>query len=434
MDTIRLVLGSCKFLALVILVGFSWSIAQPVLAVYRVHLDEATVAAGYMVSLPNGKFNLGLSPGTVSEPTTVKIQRVSGEDKKSLKQQLTEDWTVVGHIRTYNIQLDEPRILHPTIWLSLQIPARPEHDYFVAYYDRESQTWKEVPSEVNWFERTITTSLPFPYATVSVFSEIQDTPVEKIDFQSVEDSVGLLDAASAIVMDKETGQVLFSKNKDEVRSIASLTKVPTTWLALQYAENWSQETTYQDEWDREGGALRVVDGETLSVEDLLYSTLIGSANNTAVGLAHMFTDQTSFLSEMNRLADHLGLEATQFVEPSGLDPANVSTAYEYAVLSKAAFEDFSMLQIATTPTYSFTTPVTGDHHIKTTNQLLYSDLYLTGGKTGYIDEAGYCLMIQAKNETGHEVIVVVLGEPTSAERFSEAYDLASWAFENYSWD
>lgn len=409
-------------------------VAQPTQAAVRVHLDQETVSKGYTLSLPDGFFSLGIPAGLLTEETEVTLKRPAKNERAGLNALVSSDWKRVGKLRTYNVSMAEPQVFDQSVWINLHIPTHPTRDYLVAFFDRESNTWKEIPSSVDWFDQRIRAALPFPYATVGVFSIPHLGPVPDDDFQSVESSLGSLSAASAIVMDEETGEVLFAKDIHTVRSIASMTKVATTWLALRYADDWSQPVTYDDAWSREGAALRVIEGETLTVEDILYTTLIGSANNTAVALANIFTDQTTFVAEMNNLADNLGLSATSFVEPSGLDAANVSTAYEYALLSKAAFEDFEMLTLATTKNYSFTSSVTGAHHIKTTNSLLHSDLYITGGKTGYTEEAGFCLMIQAKNGEGRQVIVVVMGEPSSADRFTEAYTLTQWAFENYTWN
>lgn len=407
---------------------------QPAQAAYRVHLDESTISKGYTVSLPNQKFSVAVPAGTLEEETIVTLKRPAKTDRPGLNVLVDENWNRVGKLRTYNLSMSEPRILDQSIWLSLHIPADATQDYIVAFFDEGTDTWKEVPSTVDWFGQRIHAALPFPYATVGVFSTPHVGPIQVTDYQSAETALGNLSAASAIVMDEATGEILYAKNADSVRSIASMTKVATTWLALIYADDWDQVVTYNEAWSREGAALRVVHGETLTLEDILYTTLIGSANNTAVALANIFTDQETFVGQMNALADNLGLVSTHFIEPSGLDAGNVSTAYEYALLSKAAFENFEMLTLATTKTYSFNSSVTGTHNIKTTNSLLHSDLYLTGGKTGYTDEAGHCLMIQAKNDQGHQIIVVVMGEPTSSDRFTDTYALAQWAFENYTWN
>lgn len=413
--------------------GFSLSLA-PAQAAYRVHLDKPTLDRGYTVALPSDRFSLGIPAGMFTQPLTAALKRPTTAQQVTQLQAMTDGWALEGKIRTYNLTVSQSQILTQPVWVSLRIPVEQATEYFLAYFDGESGVWKVVPSSTNLDDKRVTAALPFTYATVAVFSTPQIGPEQQIDFQSATTTLGPLQAASAIVLDVESGQVLYEKNQNEVRSIASMTKVATTWLALTYTDDWSQLITYTDDWSREGAALHILAGETLSVEDLLYTTLVGSANNTAVGLANAFTDQSSFVTAMNDWVTDLGLTSTYFVEPSGLDAANVSTAYEYALLSREAFKSFSMLQLATTKTYTLHLPETGDHTIHTTDNLLYSDLYLTGGKTGYTEEAGYCLMIQTKNSDGDQIIVVVMGEPSSADRFTETYALAKWAFANYRWN
>jgi len=97
------------------------------------------------------------------------------------------------------------------------------------------------------------------------------------------------------------------------------------------------------------------------------------------------------------------------------------------LFSKEALKSFSMLQGTTTKEYTFTTINRGVfHRIKNTNELLDSSLYVTGGKTGYLDEAGYCLMAKAKNSQGREVIAVTLSATTSSSRFSDTEKLLRW--------
>lgn len=431
---LALVRSKGVIISLPLLLGCFFAVqAHPAQAIFRIALDQETIQAGYTVTLPSGRFSLDMPATVFNENVEVSVQRPS--NYLILRSQDTVgDWLPIGKIKTYNIQVKNPSLLATPVWVSMRIPAHSEEEYFLAFYDRVSGEWKELPSTLNWFDRTVTAPLPFPYATVSVFSKPSFGPKKNTDFKTVEEVLGSPQAAAIFILDDQTGQVLFEYNADEQRSIASLTKISTSWVALQHAVDWNQVVTYQDEWSREGGALRVVAGETLSVGDMLYSTLVGSANNTAVGLANFFLDQDTFLAEMNSLTSNLGLSSTIFVEPSGLDAGNVSTAREYALLARAALHEYDMLTLTTTLAYSFTTPITGAHHIHTTNLLLLSDLYLTGGKTGYTDEALYCLMIKAKSDDGHDIIVVVLGSPSSSARFSETAALAQWTFDNYTWN
>lgn len=434
MGTAQLVQGNYKRFSLLslLIAGFFAFPALPANAATRIHLDAATVAKGYTVQNANNTLRLGIPAGAFSESTRVSIRKPKSQEY--LDPDIGNSWVWAGKAHTYNISMSSPQTLEHPVWLSLSVPAQANYDYTMAYFDRESSQWVTVPTEINWFEDQITAALPFPYATVAALATPHLGPRQSESFNTATSELGNLQAASAIILDVDSGQVLYEKNADEVRSIASMTKMATAWTALQHVGDWSEQVTYSSNWDREGAFLHVVDGETMTVGDLLYTTLVGSANNTAVGLANIFTDQTSFINEMNLLAKNLGLSSTHFVEPSGLDAGNVSTAHEYALLARAALQNFDLLQLTTTKEYSFLASQTGVHTIHTTNALLNSDLYITGGKTGYTEEAGNCLMVKAKSSSGHELVAVVMGEPTSADRFTETYALVEWAFENYTWD
>lgn len=435
MDTTHWVRGSFNFG--ITLAGLVFGVCltiNPVEAAFRVHLDEPTLSRGYTITLPNGQFSLGIPKNTLSTSVRVALKRPTLKEEARVQAAVEPEWSLTGKIRVYNLTIAENTPLNQPVWVSIHTSADLNQDYFIAFYDAESESWKKIPSSLDWTTGQLSAALPFTYATVAAFSTPHFGPRQITDFQTADSSLGFLQAAAAVVMDLDSGQLLYSKNSDEVRPIASMTKVVTTRVALAHASDWSQTVAYSDTWSREGAALRVANGEQLSIQDLLYTTLVGSANNTAVALANVFLDQRSFVGEMNSWVSAQGLTSTHFVEPSGLDARNVSTAHEYALLSRAAFQSFSMLQLATTKAYTLHLPITGDHTIHTTDNLLYSDLYITGGKTGYTEEAGYCLMIQTKNAEGHQIIVVVMGEPTSADRFTETYALTKWAFANYVWN
>lgn len=239
-------------------------------------------------------------------------------------------------------------------------------------------------------------------------------------------------SSSAFVMDAKTGQMLYEKNPDSVRPIASITKLMTGLLVLEAQIPFSQEVTIVSEDATAGARLAVAPGETVKVKNLFFSTLTGSANNAALALARATgMPRKVFVERMNSRARELGLTHTVFLDPSGLDPKNVSTAREVAMLSRAALQPLPMLQATTAKTYGFTTVNSKKtHHFKNTNALVTSPLYVTGGKTGFLDEAGYTLTLRAKDrESGREVIVVVLGADSSKQRFDETQSLAEWALE-----
>ena len=128
-----------------------------------------------------------------------------------------------------------------------------------------------------------------------------------------------------------------------------------------------------------------------------------------------------FLSAMNKKAMELGLTGTRFVEFTGLDERNVSTATDVAKMLRAAADQELIRSISTTRSYDFRTERRA-HHIVTTDRLLYSRYEILGGKTGFINEAGYCLATWVRSE-GRDLIAVVLGAPTNATRFADVVRL-----------
>ncbi len=246
-------------------------------------------------------------------------------------------------------------------------------------------------------------------------------------------------ASSFVVYDQTTGTTLASNNAQAVASIASLTKLVTAMVALDSNVSMTKLMTYRRADVTPYAYLRVRVGDTLSVKDLLYSMLVGSANNAATALARSTgLSRAEFIARMNAKVASWGLTQTHFVDVNGLDPGNVSTANDMAVIASHAFHDYPQLKASSlAKSYTFTTRNTKQTHtIKSTDKLLLSGLgavKITGGKTGYLDEAKYTYVLRTANAQGAEVITVVLGAPSSVERFQSAAVLAQWAWQVYQW-
>lgn len=237
-------------------------------------------------------------------------------------------------------------------------------------------------------------------------------------------------AAAAVIMREQDGSVLWGKNEKAVAPLASLTKLVAAKVFLETKLDLDKIVaySYQDEAynyehvdPAESARLRVKDGETLSVADLLYSTLVGSANNTAESLARVSgLGRDKFIARMNSLVKEWGAKDTSFIEPSGLAPENVSSPFDYAIIAKEALADPLVAKITSTKSYSFSTRDTKVAHTLTnTNQLLKTSAYhITGSKTGYLDEAGYCLMTRVTAPQGN-IIAVNFGSQSKAANFSD---------------
>ncbi len=247
----------------------------------------------------------------------------------------------------------------------------------------------------------------------------------------------LITAPSGILIDAMSGQCLWQREPDVILPIASLTKLTTALVFLDTRPDFTKEITITDEdsADPEGSRLYVNTGETLTVGDLFYASLVGSANNATKALVRSTGLTTEeFVVRMNKKAEQLGLSHTVFHEVTGLDPQNTSTVSDYSRLASHAFRNDIIRRALNTEVYSFTTINTKKpHRIKNTDQLLFdSDLNLIGAKTGYLDEAGYTFVAQAERH-GHQLLVVLFKSTSSQQRFDEARALITWAEKNWIW-
>ncbi|MBU0540190.1 serine hydrolase [Patescibacteria group bacterium] len=256
-------------------------------------------------------------------------------------------------------------------------------------------------------------------------------------------AVGKNEFAAALVMDADSGKILYEYQPDKIWPMASLTKLMTALIFMVRRPAWTEVVAMSDEDEVGGGRLRVSTGAKLTVQDLLYSAITASANNAAMALARisgLVIDK--FVAAMNTQAKAMGLRYTKFYEPSGMNPENVSTAREIAKLASFAFSVRSIRRVASTASYSFEIQNTGEiKKLTNTNDLLIAkendDVYVTGGKTGFLYESMYNLAVRMKPASDADndrlLIVVVLGSPTRDASFASAKAIANWAWDAYGW-
>jgi len=259
-------------------------------------------------------------------------------------------------------------------------------------------------------------------------------PIRQTDLSAPKE---IITAQSAVVVDIMSGKVLWQREPDAPASIASLTKLMTALVFLDTNPDFNQEIEIipEDSQNIEGSRLYMSAGEKLTVGDLFYVSLIGSANNSTKALARSTgLSSDDFLGKMNSKAQQMGLLSTIFHDVTGLDPNNKSSALDYSRLAAYAFRN-SMIRDALNRTeYVFKTiDKEIRHRITNTNKLLNdNELSLVGAKTGYLDEAKYTFVSQF--EIGdHQVIITLLGSLTSSARFSETKSLINWVSDNYLW-
>lgn len=273
-------------------------------------------------------------------------------------------------------------------------------------------------------------SVVLPQAAAASAAPVLKTGYEKFPRET-------LTAQSAIVIDAATGEGLFEHRADDPRVAASLTKLMTAVIALERKPLWGRTVTLAAADEVGGGRLRLASGARFTWRDAFASTLIGSTNNTAMLLMRVSgLAPDAFLREMNIRAATIGMAHTTFFDPSGMDARNVSTARDLSRLARYAFANPNIRRYTTTGKYAFTTYAAASavKEVKNTNRLLVvdPDIYITGGKTGYLEESLYNLAIRAR-QNGREVIVVTLGADSREKSFDETKALAHWAFKNYVW-
>jgi D-alanyl-D-alanine endopeptidase (penicillin-binding protein 7) len=234
-------------------------------------------------------------------------------------------------------------------------------------------------------------------------------------------------AAAAIIFNPANGQVLWSENAQDKRSIASITKVMTTVVFLEDNPDLTREITVErgDVFAASTTYLRAND--RLTLDNVLHLTLIASDNAAARVLARVSHGGTAaFVERMNEKALELGLESMTFADPSGLNPANVSSAYDLSRLISYASADERIAPIMRTAQYTVTTN-RRSIPIHSTNRLLVGgEVDVMGGKTGFISKAGYCLATLLRLPQGNPVAVVVLGAQSNPGRFWETRHLFNW--------
>jgi D-alanyl-D-alanine endopeptidase (penicillin-binding protein 7) len=237
-----------------------------------------------------------------------------------------------------------------------------------------------------------------------------------------------LKSSVAFVIDQDTNEVLFKKNEQAVLPIASITKLMTGVLVSEAKLPMDEMITItQADVDMEkGSSSRLAVGTELSRGELLHLALMSSENRAAHALGRTYPGGLStFVGLMNAKASSLGMNATSYVEPTGLSSKNQSSARDLATLVSYAHADATLRELSTSPGYQV---AVGHKTLKynTTNRLVKSPLWDIGiQKTGYISEAGQCLVMQAK-VSGRRLIMVFLDSAGKFSRIADAERVRRW--------
>ncbi len=225
-------------------------------------------------------------------------------------------------------------------------------------------------------------------------------------------------ARAAYVVDAKSGEVLYDKNSSTAMPIASLTKLMTAMVYLESQPDLEKRAMVSREDLNGSGKTQLRAGEVLAMRDLLHMSLLSSDNAATRSIVrNSGIAPEEFLARMNKKAATMGLANTHFVEFTGLSEQNVSTASEYSKILRAASALPLVAHITTLPDYTFRTS-TREHHLVNTDRLCRFGVFdVKAGKTGYINESGYCLATWVSTST-RDVVAVVLGARSNAGRFA----------------
>ncbi|MDA3802775.1 MAG: serine hydrolase [Patescibacteria group bacterium] len=260
------------------------------------------------------------------------------------------------------------------------------------------------------------------------YSNINSLPV----YTKIESSTALNISAKKIMVESDRGINYFSRSENEVQPIASITKLMTALVFLDKDLDLNQTYTIKEDDTIDGGKRHFFIGEEIKLKDVLNTALVGSDNEAAAILAKAGGYEVSeFVKLMNRKARDLGMINTNFIDPTGLNKGNVSTANEVVILFNKAWQIEEIREAISRSEYSFETLQGREKKITSTDYSLFetSPNYL-GGKTGYIEEAGYSFVGNFK-VADDEVVVVVLNSETKNSRFSESLELSKIVRDKY---
>ena len=257
-----------------------------------------------------------------------------------------------------------------------------------------------------------------------------------VAIEKVADDAVNITVPSAILMEKTTGTVIYEKNAHGRLSPASVTKVMTILLVVEEIEKGALSeddmvTASAYAAGMGGSQIFLKEGEQMSVHDLLKSAAVSSANDACVALAeHISGTEQAFVKRMNERARELGMENTQFSNPTGLFEGDdhLTTAYDIALMSRELIRH-ELVKGYTT--IWMDTVRDGELGLSNTNRLIYYYDGATGLKTGFTNKAMYCLAATAMRDSVEYIAVVMHGE-TSNDRFESAKTLLSYAFANYA--
>ncbi len=250
----------------------------------------------------------------------------------------------------------------------------------------------------------------------------------------------LSNAKSGLLIEASTGEVLYEKNKDDRVAVASMTKMVAQIIILENIEkgtlSWDEIIKVsKNAADMGGSQIWLQAGEEMSVRDLMKGISMASANDATVALAERIAGtEEAFVRQMNDKVKELGLKNTNFVNPTGLDEDNhYSSAYDMGIIAKELLRHEQILEFSSVYEDYIRQNTPNKFWVVNTNKLIRFYDGADGLKTGFTDDAGYCMAVTAKRD-GMRLIAVVLGEDSGSVRNEETSALLDYGFNMYKVD
>lgn len=242
-------------------------------------------------------------------------------------------------------------------------------------------------------------------------------------------------AESYVLMDADSGKILLAKNEDKRLPPASMTKIMTLILALEDLQEGKvglkdKVIASENAWKMGGSQVYLEPGEEMTFEDMLIAIAVGSANDACVAVAeHLEGTHQNFVQRMNEKAKSMGLKNTNFINAYGLTAeGHYSSALDMAIMARYALEVPKMLEYTSIKEYNLRQ---GEFKLFNTNKLLWWFEGTDGFKTGWTDEAKYCLTSTVKRDD-LRLIAVVMASPVAQSHFRDSMQLFNYGFAKYS--
>ena len=250
----------------------------------------------------------------------------------------------------------------------------------------------------------------------------------------------LPNAKSGLLIEASTGEIIYEKNKDEKVPVASMTKMVAQIIILENIEKgiltWNEKIKVSSNAAGMGGSqIWLQPGEEMTVRDLMKGITMASANDATVALAERIAGtEEAFVRQMNEKVKELGLKSTHFVNPTGLDEENhYSSAYDMGLIAKELLKHEQILEFSKVYEDYIRQDTPNKYWVVNTNKLVRFYEGADGLKTGFTDNAGYCMAVTAKRD-GMRLIAIVLGETSGKVRNQETSELLDYGFNLYKAD